>query len=72
MSKIACDIHGDTHETTVFNSNEWLSTTPLAQIDGLPEFGFRLPFDHVFTEPCKPFSMPRIHQLPSFVGLAYR
>ena len=61
------------HEDCCNDQNkEWLATDALKSIDGLPDFGFRLRFDHVFTESCKPFTTPRLHQLPSLIGIAYR
>lgn len=54
------------------STSEWLRCSPREEVDGLPDFGFRLPFDHVFSESCKPFTMPRLHQIPPLVGMAYR
>ena len=53
-------------------TQEWLSTEPLEKVDSLPDFGFRLRFDHKFTEHCRPFTMPRLNQIPDLIGMAFR
>ena len=59
-------------ESKSANVKPWLSTDPMEHIAGLPDYGFRLPFDHVFTEKCWPFMRPHLHQIPQFLGFAYR
>ena len=51
---------------------EWLSCEKLREISDLPSYGFRLGFDHTFTEKCGPFMMPRMHQIPGFLGVSLR
>lgn len=51
---------------------QWLSVTALEKIEGLPEYGFRLALNHRFEEPCRPFKIPHLHQIPGFLGFSYR
>ncbi|XP_067928996.1 non-lysosomal glucosylceramidase-like isoform X1 [Watersipora subatra] len=41
-------------------------------LDHIPQHGFRVALNHRFSKKGKPFKTPRIHQLPSFIGLSLR
>lgn len=72
MAEVGSEMSNNDRATANYDDSEWLSSKPLDKIDGIPDFGFRLRLDHIFSEPCKPFSMPRFNQIPGFIGPAYR
>lgn len=41
-------------------------------LDHVPHHGYRVKLDHKFSKKGKPFTTPRLHQLPSFIGLSLR
>ncbi|KAK3608169.1 hypothetical protein CHS0354_034127 [Potamilus streckersoni] len=47
-------------------------TTPRDNIPGLPDFGWRVKLDYECQEKCKPFTTPRLRQLPALIGLGLR
>ncbi|XP_041367827.1 non-lysosomal glucosylceramidase-like [Gigantopelta aegis] len=47
-------------------------TTPKTHIDGVPDFGWRVPLTYKCQEKCGPFQSPRLKQLTGFVGLTVR
>ena len=51
----------------------WCDTSPsYPQIEGLPDYGWRVRLDHQFTEKIEPFTRPRLRQIPGFIGLSFR
>ncbi|CAH1796951.1 unnamed protein product [Owenia fusiformis] len=42
------------------------------QISGVPDYGFRVKLNQKFEQKCGPMTIPRIHILPSLVGLTFR
>ena len=47
-------------------------TTPKSHIDGVPDFGWRVPLSYKCQEKCGPFQSPRLKQLYGFIGLSVR
>ncbi|XP_046562638.1 non-lysosomal glucosylceramidase-like [Haliotis rubra] len=47
-------------------------TTPQEHIDGVPDFGWRVPLDRPNPPKCNPFTTPRLKHIPGFVGLSLR
>lgn len=41
-------------------------------LDHVPNHGYRVKLDHKFSKKGEPFKTPRLHQLPSFIGLSLR
>ena len=41
-------------------------------LDHVPQHGFRVGLNHKFSKKGKPFKTPRLHQIPSFIGLSFR
>jgi len=42
------------------------------EVEDVPHHGFRVGLDHQFQKKGKPFTVPRLHQLPAFIGLSLR
>lgn len=42
------------------------------ELENVPHHGFRVALNHIFSKKGKPFTTPRLHQLPSFIGLSLR
>ena len=70
--KLICDLESKHKMATEDSTEEWLDAACLSQIKGLPDYGFRLNFDHEFKEKCTPFMMPRLHQIPGFLSMSFR
>jgi len=45
---------------------------PKKPIDGVPNYGWRVPQSYRCNIKCKPFAKPRISQIPQYVGLGLR
>ncbi|KAK7116158.1 non-lysosomal glucosylceramidase-like isoform X2 [Littorina saxatilis] len=48
------------------------TTTPRESIEGVPDFGWRVPLSYSCNLKCTPFFKPRLNQIPQYIGLSFR